>query len=164
MPLVDVRVEVPEGAASDARRAEWRIATAELRRYAVFLFPGVADPWILHVHVASGDIALSAVREHDGAPLLALTVPDGLLLPAVAAYVDVVRRLHDAGPGAAPEQIAALDAQKRAAHDAGAGALGRALPPLGADHETLRRLFSLLVSVRLDTTRLFGVFGHRPVR
>jgi uncharacterized protein (UPF0262 family) len=166
VPLVDVHIESPPECASEARRAEWRVATAELRRYAVFVFPGVADPWVLRVRRTPLDLAIAAVREQDGTVLVESVVPDAHLMPAVGAYVDSVRHLQEAGPGAeaSPERIAALDARKRAAHDAGARMLARLLPGFGADHETLRRLFSLLLAVRVDTTRLVDVFGHRRMR
>ena len=53
---------------------------------------------------------------------------------------------------------------KKVTHDKAGRALKRHLRDLRMDHPTARRLFTLLVSLRVDTTRLTGVYGHRRIR
>jgi hypothetical protein len=53
---------------------------------------------------------------------------------------------------------------KKVTHDDAGRKLQRLCRPLGADHDTCRRLFSLLLALRVDTTRLTGIHGHRPIR
>ena len=58
----------------------------------------------------------------------------------------------------------ALDMAKKVTHDRVGRLLKRELRGLGFDLETSRRLFTLLLSLRVDTTKLPGVHGHRTIR
>ncbi len=164
MPLlaIDVDDDTWDGA-SEARRAEWRLGIAELLRRHVFAFPGDAAAWRLRL-APSGQALHVEARAETGETLLDLVVARDVLTKQVNEYVDVVRRLgHDDG-SLHPAQLEALDMGKKVIHDAAARALARALPELGADHETYRRLFTLALALRVDTTKLTGIYGHRPVR
>jgi len=66
-----------------------------------------------------------------------------------------------ASTAAAHHSFAAFDMAKKVVHDAGAKTLARALPELARDHETYRRLFSLLLAVVVDVTKLPGAIAHR---
>jgi hypothetical protein len=65
--------------------------------------------------------------------------------------------------GGGVERLEALDMAKKATHDKLARVLKRELRPMGVDHDTARRLFTLLLSIRVDTTRIHGAHGHRRV-
>ncbi|MBW2223750.1 MAG: UPF0262 family protein [Deltaproteobacteria bacterium] len=58
----------------------------------------------------------------------------------------------------------ALDMAKKVTHDRAGRVLKRELRDVGFDLETSRRLFTLLLSLRVDTTRLVGIHGHRTIR
>ena len=164
MPLMAIEIE--EGTWSETpepRRAEWRLAIAELVRRNVFVFPGVADAWRLRLAPGEQAVHLEA-RSEEGASLLALRLSREVLSRQVKEYVDVVRRMAQDDGSLHPAQLEALDMGKKVVHDDAARTLARALPELGADHETYRRLFTLLLALRVDTTKLTGVYGHRPVR
>jgi len=53
---------------------------------------------------------------------------------------------------------------KKVTHDRAGRVLKRELRDFGFDLETSRRLFTLLLSLRVDTTRLVGIYGHRRIR
>lgn len=80
------------------------------------------------------------------------------IAPVVKEYADIIKQLSHGDLFDA--QFEALDMAKRVVHDSGARKLAVLLPGVGANFETNRRLFSLVVSLMLDTTRL-GPWGHR---
>jgi hypothetical protein len=61
-------------------------------------------------------------------------------------------------------QIEALDMAKKVTHDRAGRLLKRELRDFGLDLETSRSLFTLLLSLRVDTTKLTGIHGHRTIR
>jgi len=164
VPLIAIDLdEETWSAASEARRAEWKLAIAELLRRNVFVFPGVADAWRLRLAPSEQALHVEA-RAETGETLLQSEVSRDVLTKQVKEYVDVVRRMAQDDGSLHPAQLEALDMGKKVVHDDAARALARALPELGADHETYRRLFTLVLALRVDTTKLTGVYGHRPVR
>lgn len=164
MPLIAIDLDDDTlGSATEARRAEWNLAIAELLRRHVFDFPGVADAWRLRLERSEQALHVEA-RAESGDVLLRAAVSRDVLTQQVKEYVDVVRRMARDDGSLHPAQLEALDMGKKVIHDDAARALARALPELGADHETYRRLFTLVLSLRVDTTKLTGVYGHRPVR
>jgi len=72
-------------------------------------------------------------------------------------YLDTVRQITSAG---SLNQVEALDMAKKVTHDRAGRVLKRALREYGFDLETSRRLFTLLLSLKVDTTRITGVRGH----
>ena len=80
------------------------------------------------------------------------------IAPVVKEYADVIKKLSHGDLQDA--QFEALDMAKRVVHDSGARKLAVLLPGVGSNFETNRRLFSLVVSLLLDTTRL-GPHGLR---
>ena len=164
MPLIAVDLDEDTwSAASEARRAEWKLTIAELLRRNVFVFPGVIDAWRLKL-VSSEQALHMEARAETGELLLQSDVPRDALTKHVKEYVDVVRRMAQDDGSLHPAQLEALDMGKKVVHDDAARVLARVLPELGADHETYRRLFTLVLALRVDTTKLTGVYGHRPVR
>lgn len=80
------------------------------------------------------------------------------IAPIVNEYVGVIKKLSQRDLQDA--HITALDMAKRVVHDAGARRIGALLPDASPSLETRRRLFSLLVSLAVDTTRLGGISAH----
>lgn len=76
-------------------------------------------------------------------------------------YIDTVRAIAKARQ---IEKLETLDMAKKVTHDKAGRLLERRCRALGVDHPTARRLFSLLLTLRHDTTRLVGVHGHRIIR
>ncbi len=97
----------------------------------------------------------------DDAPVASIAIPHELLSAHITEYIDIVRQIADAD---GVNQMEALDMAKKVTHDRAGRVLKRALRDVGFDLETSRRLFTLLLSLRVDTTRLVGIHGHRPIR
>lgn len=162
MALREVRIDrVFWLAAPEARRAEWRTVMHELVAHAEFRVPG--QPEILRV-APSGDVVELALDDATGRELARAAVANEALSRHVAEYVDVCRKLASDDLGMGSPRLEALDMGKKLAHDDAATMLVPFCAPLGADHSTCRRLFTLLVVLRVDTTRLVGVRGHRTIR
>ncbi len=162
MGLTEVRIdEETWAAAPEPRRQEWLAAAA-----------GLTDPSrsvlregarALHVAVSEQAFALS-LRDASGHELAAVTLPHDLLAEHITEYVDIVRQIakDDATGGLA--RLEALDMAKKVVHDRAAETLRARCAEFGMDHATARRLFTLLLGLRVDTTRLVGIHGHRRVR
>lgn len=160
------RIELEEAAPdelSDERRGEWRTVAAELSRYVAF--EAATGPSVLVIRAHPQIVDLKLHRDDEQRTLLAhVEVAREQLRVHIADYVDIVRRMSSSETNSASAHMEALDMAKKLTHDAAGRTMERLCRPLGADHETSRRLFSLLLSVFVDTTRLVGVHGHRPIR
>lgn len=162
MALREVRIEDALWAgATEARRCEWRVVIRELVAHAQFRVPGAPD--ILRV-LPSVELTELALDDAGGCEVARATVRRDALSRHVAEYVDVCRKLASDDFGRGSPRFEALDMGKKLAHDDAATTLVPLCAPLGADHETCRRLFTLLLVLRVDTTRMVGVHGHRPFR
>jgi uncharacterized protein (UPF0262 family) len=144
--------------APETRRAEWRLAIHELLEECSLTVPPGAS--VLHVTVVPGETRLVLAASPERAHGLTLALPHAALTPHLNGYVDVCRQMAD--EGAASARLEALDMAKKLAHDDAAKALADLLEPLSPDHVTCRRLFTLLLTVHVDTTKL-GPYhlGHR---
>jgi len=164
MALADVRIDSRTWEdADEARRGEWRASIQGLLSVGDGAsFPEAARR--LEVAVSGQATTLTLVAE-SGESLGRAIVPKSALTPHVTEYVDIVRQLDradDEGFGSA--RLEALDMAKKLAHDEAATTLEGFCQSLGADHYTCRLLWTLLLTLRVDTTRLTGFRGHRPVR
>jgi hypothetical protein len=79
--------------------------------------------------------------------------------PLVDEYVGLIKRLT--GGDLHSAQMEAIDMAKRVVHDAGGRRISALLPEVGPSFETQRCLFSLVVSLLVDTTRLGPIPAHR---
>lgn len=147
--------------ASDARRMEWDAVIREM------LSPGEAttraDAHVLSVLVTQQGFRLECF-DVGGASLAVVEISHDELAELVHEYVDVVRELARADIQGGLTRLEALDMAKKVTHDKAGRLLQRRCVALEIDHSTARRLFSLLFSLRVDTTRLHGVHGHRRIR
>lgn len=143
------------------RRREWQISIDELGSATDLSFPPEAAE--LNVTIADTSALLSLLRD-DETELARAEVPRSALTDHLTEYVDIVRQMDRASEGAGSARLEALDMAKKLAHDDAAKTLRRRCRPLGADHATCRRLWTLLLTLLVDTTKLMGVRGHRPVR
>lgn len=153
---IDIEKSLREGA-SELRQAEWETILVELLDANECVF---ADADLLRVHRTEGGYALSLVLA-DGNVRAACEVTLADLGKTFDEYIDIVRKLGDAGHGGGYDRVDALDMAKRVTHDQGGRIVLRSCRALETDHPTARRLFTLLLSLHVDTTDL-DVRGHVP--
>lgn len=162
MPLEEIRIdEDTRASATDIRLLEWDANTREL------LDPSECvarpDAALLAITLTQQQFELS-LEDSAGAELVRVALPHDTLAELVREYVDIVRQLASTeGPGGLT-RLEALDMAKKVTHDRAGRLLKRQCAGFGFDLATARRLFTLLLSLRVDTTRLTGVHGHRNVR
>ncbi|MBX3252059.1 MAG: UPF0262 family protein [Myxococcales bacterium] len=146
--------------ASEARRLEWGATIREM------LTPGEAllreDAHALYIEVTQQAFHLRLL-DAGGGLLAEVSIPHDALADLVHEYVDVVRELARVDVGGLT-RVEALDMAKKVTHDKAGRLVQRRCADFGLDHPTARRLFSLLFAIRVDTTRLHGVHGHRRIR
>jgi uncharacterized protein (UPF0262 family) len=142
---------------SEAQRIEWEANVRELLSKAGSTIEGAKT---LHLSVTEQGFALD-FRGDGEREMGVVTIPHELLSEHVTDYIDIVRQMAGA---AGVNQLEALDMAKKVTHDRAGRTLKRQLRGFGFDLESSRRLFTLLLSLRVDTTRLVGIHGHRTVR
>ena len=142
---------------SDAQRIEWQINARELLARASCEVDSEAA---LHILVTEEQFVLD-FRTDDDQSFASVAIDRDRLADLITEYLDIVRQITDAD---SVNQMEALDMAKKVTHDRAGRVLKRALRGLGFDLETSRRLFTLLLSLTVDTTRIPGVYGHREPR
>ena len=155
------RVEIDErtwAEGSEARRLEWMAAIREMLQPQEMRFR--EDAQVLDVIVTEQAIVLRA-KGDTGGILAEVELRHDELADAIREYVDIVRQLSKASGVA---RLEALDMAKKATHDKAGRYLKRRCREMEIDHPTARRLFTLIVGLRVDTTRLVGIHGHRIIR
>ena len=157
MPLVGVTLDERTLArGSDAQRTEWEATIRELLGGAVCNIDGAAT---VRIEAAEEHFDLELVEE-GGGPLGTVRIEHAALSRHIDEYIDIVRQITDAD---SINQMEALDMAKKVTHDRAGRVLKRALRQYGFDLETSRRLFTLLLSLKVDTSRLAGLRGHARV-
>ncbi len=142
---------------SEAQHVEWDANVRELLSKAGSQAEDVAT---LHVSMTEQQFLLD-FRDEDDSELVTIIIPHELLSEHITEYIDIVRQIADAD---GVNQMEALDMAKKVTHDRAGRVLKRELRDVGFDLEASRRLFTLLLSLRVDTTRLVGIHGHRTIR
>lgn len=142
---------------SEAQQVEWEAILRGLRSKAVTSLEPEAT---LRVGVAEQGFRLE-FQTTDGRTIGTVPIAHELLADHITDYIDTVRQIAEADGF---NQMEALDMAKKVTHDRASRVLKKELRDFGFDLETSRRLFSLLVSLRVDTTRLTGIHGHRTLR
>ena len=142
---------------SEAQQIEWDANIRELLSNAGSSVEGLAT---VHVSLTEQRFVLD-FRNDDERELGSITIPHDLLSEHITDYIDIVRQIADAD---GVNQMEALDMAKKVTHDRGGRVLKRELRDFGFNSEMSRRLFTLLLSLRVDTTRLVGIYGHRTIR
>lgn len=142
---------------SEAQRAEW---DANVRELLAKIKDAVDYDATLHVSLTEQHFVLEA-KSSEGIVVHGKTIPHELLSEHITEYVDILRQMATAE---GVNQMEALDMAKKVTHDRAGRVLRRELRDFGFDHESMRKLFTLLLSLRIDTTRLVGIHTHRPIR
>jgi uncharacterized protein (UPF0262 family) len=143
--------------ASRLRRDDWKISIADLVHEACL---GDDDDHLLHIGSTRHAVLLSTFDE-SGAPRSVLEVPHVVIKHHVDEYLAIIKNMEAGELSAYSPSMQTLDMAKKVVHDAGAKTLANAVPELARDHETYRRLFSLLLAVVVDVTKLPGAIAHR---
>lgn len=142
---------------SDAQHVEWDANVRELLTKAKETIDYEA---ILYISMTEQHFVLEA-KTADGEIVHTQTIAHEALSEHITEYVDIVRQIANVE---GVNQMEGLDMAKKVTHDRVARVLRRSLRDFGFDHESTRKLFTLLLSLRFDTTKLTGIHGHRPVR
>lgn len=158
MPLQSVLIdERTIQRSSEARRVEWEAIIRELLSGAKTRIEPSAT---LHLAVTEQGFTLD-FRTEQGDELGTVSIPHDLLSELITEYIDTVRQVAEAD---GLNQLEALDMAKKVTHDRAGRVLKRELRDFGFDLNASRRLFTLLLSLRVDTTKIVGIHGHRTIR
>ena len=158
MSLVVIRIDARLWeAASELRRDDWRTSIVDLLDDAKL---GADEEHTLHLSFDREGLALVTFDE-SGGPVATHVLAPAHLEPHTKEYLAIIGRMHEADASESSARMQALDMAKKVVHDGGARTLAERLPGFAPDHETYRRLFTLLLSVVVDVTRLPGVKAHR---
>ena len=139
-------------ASGELRRTEWLGAIADLVAEHHFDLPG-DGPLRLQITDKPEHLTLDLVDEA-GRTVAQARLPTQAIAESIREYLDTCREMMNLGVGDNSPRLEALDIAKRLIHDESAELLQRLCRVLHPDHPTARRLFTLLVTLRHDTTRL----------
>jgi uncharacterized protein (UPF0262 family) len=154
--LSELRIdETTWSTGTSARKGEWRVAIAEVVQEGHFETADVADGERHPVLLTIGfDRARLEVQGGAGQPAGAHDLPIRELKPLMDEYMQICGEMSKLGLGANSPRLEALDIAKRITHDEAGELLRGAMRGLRPDHGTARRLFTLLVTLYHDTTKL----------
>src|SRR4051812_31445903 len=152
--LTELRLdETTWSAGTAARKGEWRVAIAEVVSEGQFESPH-DGPHLALLTLLGDNKARLEVRDAAGQPVATHELPIRELKPLMDEYMQICGEMSKLGVGSNSPRLEALDIAKRITHDEAGEALEAAMRALGPDHGTARRLFTLLVTLYHDTTRL----------
>ncbi len=180
--LAELRIdEATWSAGSPERRHEWRLAVSEVVQEGVFelasgvqaqgklkgelSFHGDGDGARVRFEVSVEDEGEHARHHAEAHPSRAIArdeLPLAQLRPLADEYMRVCVEMGRLGEGAGSPKLEALDIAKRLVHDEAGETVRALLRGFRPDHATARRLFTLLVTLLYDTTRLAA--PPHPVR
>lgn len=143
--------------ASEQRRIEWRLLVAELLDDGNFS-DGMTGRYLL-VTPTSSSVLFEALDD-DGNVVHDVSLDASLLTDVIREYGDIIGRLDQSGQNFDTSWYQAVDMAKKVVHDRATGILSRSIPSIATDEATLRRLFSLVYSLRVDTSMSRHTRGH----
>jgi uncharacterized protein (UPF0262 family) len=155
--LVDLQLDDKTWAAgTPTRQAEWRLCLDEVLSEGLFA-DGPGEPvakgqrGLINVLPTAVEVVL---RDAAGTVLNTHRIPVQSLRPLMSEYIDTIQRMARLPHGQNSPQLEALDIAKRITHDEAGELVKSMLPSLRPTHGTARRIFTLLVTVFHDTTRI----------
>lgn len=135
----------------EVRRQEWRLSIRELLDDHAFSVE--ATPLVLRLGFS--DEAVSLKWEVPGDSTVAdVRIERAQLSRHLEEYVRLCREMMALPEGGAAVKLPALDKAKKEAHDAAATLLQELNDAVRPSHDTARRMFTLLVTLLVDTTSL----------
>lgn len=147
-------------AGSTARRHEWRLAINEILTEGRFQLPEALPSARAILTLAPTRVVID-LRGDDGRLLSQHELPLESLRPLMSEYMETIVEMSKLVTSHNSPRLEALDIAKRITHDEAGETVVALLKPLAIDHPTARRLFTLLVTLIHDTTRL-GAAHPRP--
>jgi uncharacterized protein (UPF0262 family) len=162
--LIELRLdEQTWRSGTPARQAEWHLCLDEV--LAEGIFGDGAGPelrkkqkGLLTVLPTAIELTLSS----DGAAPDVQRIPVQALRPLMGEYMETIRSMARLPHGQNSPQLEALDIAKRITHDEAGELVQSMLPSLRPSHGTARRIFTLLVTIFHDTTRIAVAHPIRP--
>jgi uncharacterized protein (UPF0262 family) len=153
--LADLRIdEATWSAGSGDRRHEWRLAIQEVLSEGTFESDdGLTGPFHGLVKLEPGRVRFEWADAVGGA-LAASEIPKNQIEPLVKEYMQTIVEMSKLGVGSNSPRLEALDIAKRITHDEAGEVIESHLRGLRPDHPTSRRIFTLLVTLFHDTTKL----------
>jgi uncharacterized protein (UPF0262 family) len=160
--IADLRLdEATWASGTDLRRAEWRVVRDELLEDGVFAAP--LGGLFLLATPSTEAVTLEAL-DQEGFVRHLVTLPRTLLAESVREYVAIIRRLDENADHRDATWVEAVDMAKKVVHDRAAAVIAKAAPELSTDLPTLRRVFTFVFSLLVDTTRMQHARGHHAPR
>ena len=142
---------------SNGRRAEWKVLLADIVEDGEFE-EAVSERYLL-VTPTTDAVLLEALDE-EGYVKHATRFDAELLAESIKEYASIIRRLDSSGDHYDTARYQAIDMAKKVVHDRAADILSRAMGDIATHEKTLRLVFSLLFSLRVDTSKMHGASGH----
>ena len=119
-------------------------AIRDLRATAHFAPVGLAGPFRLRLAIEAGRLVLD-VRDADGTPLRLYGISLGPFRRLIKDYLMIVDSYDEASRAGGVDRLHAIDMGRRGIHDEAAALLVERLrDKIDIDHETARRLFTLV--------------------
>jgi uncharacterized protein (UPF0262 family) len=147
--------DVTWSAGSSARRHEWRLAINEILQEGRFNLPNPIEQARAQVTLAPTRVVFD-VRDHHGRVVVTQELMLERLRPLMAEYMETIVEMSKLGVSQNSPRLEALDIAKRITHDEAGETVVEMMGSLAPDHATARRMFTLLVTLLYDTTRLIG--------
>jgi len=153
--LADLRIDEATWSSGSAdRRHEWRLAIQEVLTEGTFVADdGLDGPFHGLVKLEPGRVRFE-LADGGGRALGASEIPKALIEPLVQEYMQTIVEMTKLGVGSNSPRLEALDIAKRITHDEAGEVIESHLRGLRPDHPTARRIFTLLVTLFHDTTKL----------
>ncbi len=150
--------EVTWRCATRPRRAEWLMAIEELIASAAFAIDSKesdSHAAALHGKVSVEPSAIAVtLRTDDGTEVGRLQLDRPVIGPVLREYLRILRAIEGSGLSETSPHFEALDIARRLIHDDAAQLVQRYFSGVHPDQETARQLFSLMVLLTHDTSRL----------
>ncbi|RYZ57126.1 MAG: hypothetical protein EOP08_17575 [Proteobacteria bacterium] len=143
--------------ARDMQRAEWKLLLEELIDDGDF-DEALAGRYLLATATA-GAVLFEALDE-EGVVVQAVRLELSALAEPIREYASIIRRLHVSEESYNTASFRALDMAKKVVHDRAADILSRAIGTISTEPATLRRIFSIVFSLRVDTSKLPWAHRH----
>ncbi|MEO7111207.1 MAG: UPF0262 family protein [Polyangiaceae bacterium] len=156
--LADLRIDEPTWeSGTPLRRAEWKSTCDDLRVECNF-GDAVTNR---HVLVSSKPaVVLFEVLDDEGFAVTTFEITQASLQTPITEYLVIIRRMDDNAQDRDASWFEAVDMAKKVVHDRAARVLLSSVPELSSDLGTLRKIFTLVLSLFVDTTTLHHARGH----
>jgi uncharacterized protein (UPF0262 family) len=142
---------------TDARKLDWTVLLTELVEHGEFA-ETLAQRHLL-VTPCEGHVTI-ATLDDEGAVVHEERLASETLQATIAEYMAIIDQLDGSGRHHGNEWFATLDMAKKVVHDRAAAAMLASGIAASTEKATLRRLFSLVFALRVDTTRMKYANGH----